>query len=118
MPERLTQNETYQFFIKILFPAFLAVGLKIAIEMKKKSMKVTAFNVLSSVTIGVGGAYICSDWIRSYFEPDRVSIAIALVAILSEKIGEFLIYKLNVDVFLTALIDSIFDFVINLKGKK
>ncbi len=118
MPERVLQSEAYQFFVKILFPAFLAVGLKIAIEMKKTKTKVTALNVFLSMTIGVSGAYICSDWVRSYFDDDSVSIVIALIAILSDKIGEFLIYKFNVDLFLTALIESFFDFILNLKNKK
>jgi len=118
MPEKLITNDVYQFFIKILFPAFLAVGLKIAIEMKSNKTKVTALNVFLSMVIGVGGAYICSDWVRSYFEPDNVSIVIAMIAILSDKIGEFLIYKLNVDVFLTACTEAFFDFILNLKGKK
>lgn len=118
MPEKLIQSEFYQFFIKILLPAFLAVGLKIAIEMKSSKTKVTALNVFLSMIIGVGGAYICSDWVRSYFDPDNISIVIALIAITSDKIGEFLIYKLNVDIFLTALTESFFDFILNLKNKK
>lgn len=118
MPEKVINSEFYQFFIKILFPAFLAVGLKIAIEMKSNKTKVTALNVFLSMVIGVGGAYICSDWVRSYFEPDNVSIVIAMIAILSDKIGEFLIYKLNIDLFLTAATESFFDFILNLKGKK
>lgn len=118
MPEKYLNNELYQFFIKILLPAFLAVGLKIAIEMKSSKTKVTALNVFLSMIIGVGGAYICSDWVRSYFDPDNVSIVIALIAITSDKIGEFLIYKLNVDIFLTALTESFFDFILNLKKKK
>src|SRR6478735_5473243 len=85
MPEKLIQSEFYQFFIKILLPAFLAVGLKIAIEMKSSKTKVTALNVFLSMIIGVGGAYICSDWVRSYFDADNVSIVIALIAITSDK---------------------------------
>jgi len=118
MPEKVINSEFYQFFIKILFPAFLAVGLKIAIEMKNSKTKVTALNVFLSMVIGVGGAYICSDWVRAYFDADNVSIVIAIIAILSDKIGEFLIYKLNVDIFLTAVTESFFDFILNLKGKK
>jgi hypothetical protein len=119
MPEKVLQSEFYQFFIKILFPAFLAVGLKIAIEMKKTKTKVSVFNIILSIIIGVGGAVIASGAVQAYFSKDvGVPVAIALVAILSEKIGEFLIYKLNIDIFLTALVESFFDFILNLRNKK
>jgi len=119
MPEKIIQSDFYQFFIKIMFPAFLAVGLKIAIEMKKTKTKVSVLNIVLSLIIGVGGAVITSGAVQSYFSKDvGVPIVIALIAILSEKIGEFIIYKLNVDIFLTALTESFFDFILNLKNKK
>jgi hypothetical protein len=107
MPDRLLRNEFYIFLTKIIFPAFLAVGIKIAIEMKKNKFKISFFNICLSMVIGVGGAYISSDYIIHQISKDYVSIVIALVAITSEKIGEFLIYKLNVDLFLSAFVDSI-----------
>lgn len=117
MPEKLIQSEFYQFFIKILFPAFIAVGIKIAIEMKRNKSKISYLNVFLSMLIGVGGAYLCSDWVRSTFHENNVSIVIAVIAILSDKIGEFMIYKLNIDGFLTALFNSFFDFILKLKNK-
>lgn len=119
MPEKIVQSEFYQFFIKILFPAFLAVGFKIAIEMKKTKMKVSILNIILSLIIGVGGAVITSGLVQAYFSKDvGVPIVIAVIAILSEKIGEFLIYKLNVDIFLTAVTESFFDFILNLRKRK
>ncbi|APZ82899.1 hypothetical protein [Flavobacterium phage FL-1] len=119
MPEKVINSEFYQFFIKILFPAFLAVGLKIAIEMKKTKTKVSILNIFLSIIIGVGGAVLTSGAIQAYFSKDvGVPIVIGLVAILSEKIGEFIIYKLNVDIFLTAATEAFFDFILNLKNKK
>jgi hypothetical protein len=119
MPEKIVQSDFFQFFIKILFPAFLAMGLKIAIEMKKTKTKVSILNIVLSLIIGVSGAVISAGLVQAYFSKDvGVPIVIALIAILSEKIGEFLIYKLNVDVFLTAVTESFFDFILNLKNKK
>jgi uncharacterized membrane protein len=117
MPERFTQSDVFQFFIKIIFPAFLAVGLKIAIEMKKTKSKISFLNVFLSMLIGVGGAYLSSRWVQSAFNEDFIPIVIALIAITSDKIGEFLIYKLNVDGFLTALIDAFIDNITNIKKK-
>ena len=106
MPDKILQNEFYIFLTKIKFPAILAVGVKIAIEMKKNNFKVSFFNICLSMLIGVGGAYSSSDFVIKNVSQDYISVVIALIAITSEKIGEFLIYKLNVDLFLTAFIDS------------
>ena len=114
MPERIINNEFYIFLTKIIFPAFLAIGVKIAIEMKKNKTKVSFLNIFLSMLIGVGGAYFSSSSILKNCDPENVPIAIALIAITSEKIGEFFIFKLNIDLFLTALIDGFFEYISNL----
>jgi len=117
MPERFVNNEFYIFLTKIIFPAFLAVGVKIAIEMKKNKTKITFFNVFASMLIGVTGAYLSSDLVIKNCQPENVPIIIALIAITSEKIGDFIIYKLNIDVFLMAVIDGFFDTVLKIRKK-
>jgi hypothetical protein len=114
MPERITNSEYYIFLTKIIFPAFLAVGIKIAIEMKKNKTRVNFFNICLSMIIGVGGAWLSSDLVLSSCDVNNVPIVIALIAITSEKIGEFLIYKLNVDLFLTAVFDGFFEYLSNI----
>jgi len=119
MPERIVTNEVYIFLTKIIFPAFLAVGIKIAIEMKKNKSKVSFFNIFLSMLIGVGGAWLSSGIVVKNCDPDNIPIIIALIAITSEKIGEFVIYKLNVDLFLTAIVDGFFEYLSNIfKVKK
>lgn len=119
MPERIVNNEFYIFLTKIIFPAFLAVGIKIAIEMKKNKSRVSFFNIFLSMLIGVGGAWLSSDIVLRNCETQNVPIVIALIAITSEKIGEFIIYKLNVDMFLTAIVDGFFEYVSNIfKSRK
>ena len=119
MPERIVNNELYIFLTKIIFPAFLAVGVKIAIEMKKNKSKISFFNIFLSMVIGVGGAYFSSEAVLKNFDSENVPIAIALIAITSEKIGEFIIYKLNIDLFLTAVFDGLFEYLSNIfKVKK
>lgn len=118
MPEKFTQNEIYLFFIKIIFPAFVAVGVKIAIEMKKNNTKLSFLNVGLSMTIGVGGAYISSGIVQKLIDSNYIPAVIAVVAIISDKIGEFLIYKLNIDTFLTALINGFFDYISNVFKRK
>jgi len=117
MPERFAQSELYIFLTKIIFPAFLAVGVKIAIEMKKNRSKVSLFNVALSMLIGVGGAYISSGLVQKNCDAEYIPIVIALIAITSEKIGEFIIYKFNFDLFLTAMIDTLLDSIIKIRNK-
>lgn len=117
MQEKFLNNELYIFLTKIIFPAFLAVGVKIAIEMKKNKTKITFFNVFASMMIGVSGAYLSSDLVVKNCSPEHVPIVIALIAITSEKIGDFIIYKFNVEYFLIAVIDGFFDTILKMKKK-
>lgn len=117
MPEKFANNEIYIFITKIIFPAFLAVGVKLAIEMKKNKTKISFFNIALSMLIGVGGAYISSGLVQKNCDAEYIPVVIALIAITSEKIGEFLIYKMNIDLFLTAIIDTFFDSIIKLRKK-
>ncbi len=118
MPEKYLQSELYIFFTKIIIPAIAAVGIKVAIEMKTNKIKVSVFNVTLSMIIGVGGAYLLGGIVQKQCSPEAVPAVIALVAIMSEKIGQWMIYKLNIDNFLTALADVCFDFILNLRNKK
>lgn len=110
MPEKSTLQE-------LLFTAFLAVGVKIAIEMKRTKSKISVLNIVLSMIIGVGTAYLSSGLVIKYFSNEWLAIVIAVVAILSEKIGEFLIYKFNVDVFLSAIVDVILSSLTKSKEK-
>lgn len=118
MPDRIIYSDFVQFFCKVIIPAIIGVGMKIAIEMKKDRTKVSFTNVCLSMFVGVGGAYISSGLIQQEFSTQYQSIAIAFVAIISDKVAEYVIYKWNIDVFLTALFDGLFDFVSNLFKRK
>lgn len=118
MPEKYLQSELYIFFTKIIIPAFVAVGVKVAIEMKTNKVKTSIFNVILSVVIGVGSAYLSSGIIQKECSLEYVPVVVGLVAIMAEKIGQWIIYKLNLDNFLTALADMCFDFVLNLRSRK
>ena len=110
MPEKSTLQE-------ILFTAFLAVGVKIAIEMKRTKSKISILSIVLSMIIGVGTAYLTSGLVIKHFSNEWLTIVIAVVAILSEKIGEFLIYKFNVDVFLSAIVDVVLSTITKSRNK-
>lgn len=113
MPDKFINNEYTQFLIKIIIPALLGVGMKIAIEMKKDKTKISFTNVCLSMFVGVSGAYLASDLIHSGFGEKYQAIAIAFIAIISDKIAEYVIYKLNIDSFLTAFFNNLFDLISN-----
>ena len=110
MPEKSTLQD-------ILFTAFLAVGVKIAIEMKRTKSKISIFNIVLSMIIGVGTAYLSSGLVLKHFSNEWLAIVIAVIAILSEKIGAFLIYKFNVDIFLSAIIDVVLSTITKSRNK-
>jgi len=118
MPEKFINSEYTQFFVKIIIPAILGVGMKIAIEMKKDKTKISLANICLSMFVGVAGAYISSGLIQSEFEKDKQSMAIAFVAIISDKIAEYIIYRLNIDGFLTAFFNGFFDMISNTFKRK
>lgn len=98
------QEEMRTLWAKVLIPAFVAVSIKIAVTSRKNKM--TIFNVIASIVTGVGSAYLFSGLILSNFSPDFVPLMIALVTISGEKIGNWLIFKLNIDSLVEALIEK------------
>lgn len=118
MPEKIANNEILQFIMKIIIPALFGVGIKIAIEMKKDKTKVSFLNVCLSMFIGVAGAYLSSGLIEKTFSYEYHSIAIAFIAIISDKIAEYVIYKLDIDTFLTAFFNGLFDWISNTFKRK
>jgi len=117
MKQTLLNNEALAFLTKIIFPAFIGVGIKIAIEMRKNKTKASLFNVTMSMFVGVGGAYLSNGLVQAIFSYEYVSIVVAIIAILTDKIAEFLIYKFNVDVFLSALADTLLDTINKSRNK-
>jgi uncharacterized membrane protein len=118
MPEKFLNSEYTQFFVKIIIPALLGVGMKLAIEMKKNKAKISFINVCLSMFVGVSGAYISSGLIQSELDSKYQSIAIAFIAIISDKVAEYIIYRLNIDGFLTAFFNGFFDMISNTFKRK
>lgn len=84
-------------------------------ERKKMTIKRAVISVIS----GVGLAWLSSGIIIRVVGIDYQPLMIAVIAITSEKIMEYLLYKLNIDMLLGSLIDAGRTFLINLiTGKK
>ncbi len=103
--EKLSE-EVQNLLVKIIIPSLVAVSIKIAISSRKTGM--TTFNVITSIVIGVGSAYLFSGLIISNFSDDYIPLMIALVTITGEKIGNWIIYRLNIDSFIEALIEKFY----------
>jgi hypothetical protein len=90
--------------IKILLPALVALSIKLAVQSKKTA--ISWFNVITSFITGIGSAYLFSDWVISTISQPYIPIAIAIITISGEKIGFYLVYKFNVESFLTNILQN------------
>lgn len=99
------KKEVFDLFVKVLIPAVVAVGIKLAIQMKTD--KVTIMSAFASLVIGVGFAFLSAGVIRESFNESWQTIVIGLVAIVGEKVGYWLIYKFKFDKIGEALIESV-----------
>jgi len=87
------------FLVKyISIPALIAIFIKIAIQVKKR--QATIMGALTSLFVGLMMAYLTKGIVYEYFTHDGVrTIVISFIAIMADKIAEYLIFKANVDKF-------------------
>lgn len=119
MPEKNLPiiDEILALFLKVLIPALVGVSIKIAVEMGRKQM--TIKRAVISIISGVGLAWLSSGLVDRFVDLDIRPLIIAIIAITSEKIVEYALYKLNIDIILGSLVDAGRTFLINLiTGKK
>lgn len=110
-------NEFYNFLIKAGVPASIAISIGLAI--KSKTQKLTVKRVFISYVTGVGMAWFIYPFVTTNNFGDYAGAIIGVIAITSEKIMEFILYRFNVDTFLGALVDAFKNFLVNLiNGKK
>lgn len=94
--------------VKIIIPAIVAVGIKLAVEMKKKGTRMSVINVMLSMFIGVGGAWLSKDLVQATIPEKYIHLAIGFIAIMTDKIAEYLIYEFKIDEFIINVINQIF----------
>lgn len=117
MIEKLNQfEEQIAFFFKIILPSILGVSIKIAVQVKREQM--TWFRMFLAYVLGVGLAWLCSPFIVDSVSKNYVPLVIAIVAISSDKFFEYIIYKFDVDGFLTSIIEVIRNGIITFFSKK
>lgn len=97
-------GEVKGFFTKMIISAIVGVSIRLAIVSRKRPL--TILQVLTSFITGVGFAYLFSDYIMSEVDQKYWSAVISLVAISGDKIGNYLIYRFNVDSILKSIADK------------
>lgn len=108
-------NEFYQFITKIVIPASIGISLKVAIQMRKE--RISFLSVALSFIIGISSAKIFEPIISDNIPTNYHSMSIAIIAISSEKIGEWFVYKMKIDEFLGAILNAIKEVIIKLIQK-
>jgi hypothetical protein len=88
--------------LKVIIPSLIAISIKLAVQSKRGV--VSWFNVISSFITGIGSAYLCADLVMETFAHQYVPIVIAIITISGEKIGFWLVYKMNVESILEGLV--------------
>jgi len=109
MPDKLVQQEFSELVTKILLPAFLTVAVGVAIEMKNNRSNVSFLNALLSFIIGISGAYLASGLLAEFFKDGAFTIALCTTTLLTEKIVKFIMFKFDVDIFLMAVLEYLFN---------
>jgi len=104
-------KETFAFLTKIIFPAFIISVIGLAVEIKQGKAKF--WNSFLSIFISVGSAYIASDYILATVQEKYIVLVVALVVLTSDKILGWIIFKFNIDLFLTNLSNSILEYLKN-----
>lgn len=109
-------TEWYEFLVKLIIPAIIGISIELAIKSKREKM--TFFRILLSYIVGIGGAYLSYGFVKANISDSGVAIAIAIISMSTEKIAEYIIYKWNVDLFLTSIIDAIRQAIIKIINPK
>lgn len=69
----------------------------------------STFNIITSVVVGISVAWLLSGIVFHYFSDMWQPPMIAAAAISGEKLANWIIFKFNVDKFVTKFIDLLID---------
>ena len=93
-------EELSTFFFKIFIPAFIAISVKVATQIKQEKMNFS--RILISFVAGIGCAYFVFPFVEGKWTP----LIVGVVAMSGEKIAEFIIYKWDVDKVIRSLLSN------------
>lgn len=109
-------NDFYNYLFKIVAPVFAAISISLAV--KSKTQKLTIKRAFISTITALGITFFIYPFVKSGELHGAVGnwegVVIGAVAILSEKLVEFMLYKFDVDVLLGAVLDHTREYFMNL----
>lgn len=111
MTDKLTE-ELFAFFCKFIIIPLLAVGVKLSVT-SMNGGKISRLNVALSFFVGIAIPFILKDVIEAYVSEDWTTATIGMIAILSDKIAESIIKRVQIDVLISSLCDNLFTFIIS-----
>lgn len=89
--------------VKVIIPGLVGVSINLAYQARKKTMSV--FNLITSVVIGIGVAWIASPWVFSTVSEEYRGAMIAMIALGGDKFANWMIVKLDIDRLVNLFID-------------
>lgn len=113
----INKDELLAFFVKLIFPAFVGVSIRLGI-LKKNKHKLTFFKVILSYIVGIGSVYIAYPIMLEYVKEEFIPFVIATTSMSSEKIAEYIIIRWNVDAFIASVIEELRQTLIKIISKK
>jgi hypothetical protein len=94
-------EEIKSWIVKPLIWAMLAISVKLAVQSKRE--KITIGIVITSFLAGIGSAWIFADYVLMNYSHQYQPMIIAIIAISGEKIVEYILYKVNFQALIDAL---------------
>jgi len=99
-------NQVWEFLVKFIsIPALVAVGAKIAVQIKRK--KATWVNSFISICVALFVAYLTTPYIVDTLPKNLHGAVIGLVAIVSEHFIEYVVFEFKIGVYIEKLLDIV-----------
>lgn len=104
--EEITR-EIWEALVKyISIPALIAIFIKTAVQIKNKTA--TWLGTFVSLSVGLASTYLTKDLVQELVHSEGVrTLIIGFIAIMSDKITEYFIYRANIDKFFKELGEAI-----------
>lgn len=110
--EEITK-EIWEALVKyISIPALIAIFIKTAVQIKNKTA--TWIGTIVSLSVGLSSAYLTKDLVHEFVHSEGTrSVIIGFIAIMSDKVTEYFIYRANIDKFFKQIGEAVINWIKN-----
>lgn len=108
MPDRLKQTleDHWYFIFKILPYSIAALVMSIVVRINKDK-RFDWLNIGTSVSTGLGMAYLTGGYINAHFDPDKAPFIIGFVSIIAKDVAYYFTYVFKFELFGDLIVDYI-----------